>query len=157
MNAKCKKKDVKSISEKLGYPHNTIPKGYPNKINNEKINETIEKILDHLKSNAGVESIVLKDTAFINLGLNELNSRHSRKQSKIAFYISMLSLVIAIFAVYITWGQLQVSSNQIQYQRENNNMQYIIWEYEKMVNERLEMRDVEWRKQDLEGDVVEED
>lgn len=146
-----KLEDEEPINRKIGYPYNIIPKGYPNKISNSKINDTIDKVLRNLLGNAGIESIVIRDTAFINLGLNELSNRQNRKQSKLAFGISICSIILATLALLFTYAQFQVSMNQIDYQHENNVQQRAIWEYEKMRNDRLEARDNEWRKQDLEN------
>lgn len=97
-----KKEDEEVISKEIGYPYNVIPKGYPNKISNKKINETINSVLENLKGNAGVESIVSRDTAFINLGLNELTNRQNKKQSTIAFLVSIISIILAISALVIS-------------------------------------------------------
>ena len=99
INKKYRKEDEQVISDKIGYPYNVIPKGYPNKISNNKINSTIDEILKNLKGNAGIEPIVSRDTAFINLGLNELNNRQNRKQSKIAFWLSLIAIVISMIAL----------------------------------------------------------
>lgn len=46
-----KKEQNEVINEKIGYPYDTIPKGYPNKIKTKQIERTISKVLDHLKQN----------------------------------------------------------------------------------------------------------
>lgn len=99
---KYKKEDEEVLNNNIGYPYNVIPKGYPNKVSDKKINEIIDKVLDNLKSNARVESIVSRDTAFINLGLNELTNRQNKKQSKMAFWISILSLLLSGVAFIIS-------------------------------------------------------
>ncbi|MBN1778717.1 MAG: hypothetical protein JW816_00640 [Candidatus Buchananbacteria bacterium] len=106
---KYEKKDEKVISNNIGYPYDVIPKGYPNKVSDNKIDETINKVLNNLKGNAGIESVVTRDTAFINLGLNELNNRQNRKQSRIAFWISTLSLLLSGAAFIISMLALQSS------------------------------------------------
>ncbi len=90
------------ISLITGYPYNILPKGYPNKISDNKIEETVEKILNDLRGNASVETMVNKDTALINLGLNELNNRTNRRQSRIAFWLSVLSVILAGFSLLIS-------------------------------------------------------
>jgi uncharacterized protein YggL (DUF469 family) len=87
------------IATNIGYPYNTIPKGYPNKISTEKIEETIDKVLDNLKANAGVETIVNRDAVFINLGLNEIGNRNNKKQSRIALWLSVLAVILAALAL----------------------------------------------------------
>jgi hypothetical protein len=92
---KYRKEDEEVISQTIGYPYNILPKGYPNKVSDAKIEEVMEKFLQTIKANAGVEAIVNRDLTFVNLGLNELNSRTSRKQSRIAFWLSILSVIFA--------------------------------------------------------------
>ncbi len=96
---KYKKEDEEVIGKGIGYPYDIMPKGYPNKISNKKIEEVMERFLKNIRSNAGVEPIVNRDLAFINLGLNELNSRISRSQSRIAFWLSVLSVIFAGLAL----------------------------------------------------------
>ena len=97
-----KTEDNEVIATGIGYPYDVIQKGYPNKIADSKINETIEKILSHMRGNAGVAGIVTRDSAFINIGLNELNNRKNSKQSKIAFILSIVSIIIALGAFAIS-------------------------------------------------------
>lgn len=96
------KENNEVISETIGYPYNIIPKGYPNKISSKQIEITNEKILNHLKSNAGVDSIVQKDTALLSLGVNELNGRKSRSQFWWIFIVSILSFITAIISILVT-------------------------------------------------------
>lgn len=95
------KKEEEVISNDIGYPYNILPSGYPNKISTKLINHTIEKILSNLKANAGVETIISRDYVLINLGLNELNNRQSKIESRIAFLLSIFSLVLATLALLI--------------------------------------------------------
>lgn len=99
---KYKKEDEEVISQTIGYPYNILPKGYPNKISANKIEEVMEKFLQNTKGNAGVESTVNRDLAFVSLGLNELNSRESRKQSRFAFWVSILSIIFAGLSLVIS-------------------------------------------------------
>ncbi|MFA5126963.1 MAG: hypothetical protein WC465_03125 [Patescibacteria group bacterium] len=149
MEEEYKKENEEPISKELGYPYNVLPKGYPDKISDEKINEAIQKFFGHLKGNAGVSSSILQDTAFINIGLNELNNRKNNKQTKIAFRISLASIIIALFAMFFAYAQYQVALNQIEEQRNANSLTKSMWEYEKMRNDRLEAREIEWRREDI--------
>lgn len=92
----------KPISVEIGYPYNTVPKGYPNKISSKKINETVDKILEHLKANAGSGNIN-SDYILINLGTNELNNRKNNKQTKMALILSIISIIIATGAFIISF------------------------------------------------------
>jgi len=96
------KENNEVISETIGYPYNIIPKGYPNKISSKQVEITNEKILNHLKGNAGVDSIVQKDTALLSLGVNELNGRKSMRQFWWIFSVSILSFVVSVIAVIIS-------------------------------------------------------
>lgn len=97
-----KKEDEDMPHSEMGYPYNVISKGYPNKVSNEKINETVDKILEHLKNNLGVESFVSSDTAFINLGLNELSNRKNERQSKSALILSIVSIGLSFIAIVLS-------------------------------------------------------
>jgi len=110
---KYKKENEEVILNSTLYPQNTIPKGYPNKIPDKKINETIYLLLDHLKKNGGSEIIVSKDVPFINLGLTELTNRQNKRQSKIAFWFSLISILLSILA--ITTSSLALKSNTKDY------------------------------------------
>lgn len=103
------KRDEEPIRIDMGYPYDSIPKGYPNKISDETINKTIEGVLKHLKDNLGVEQAVFRDTSFINLGLNELGNRQNRKQSKLAFWFSGLSLGLSLLAFVFSIKAFQSS------------------------------------------------
>jgi hypothetical protein len=91
----------KPIATNIGYPYNVLPKGYPNKISDKKIEETIEKFLQNLKANAGADAIVNREITFINLGLNELSNRTSRKQARMAFWLSIFSVIIALLSFLV--------------------------------------------------------
>lgn len=89
MNKKFKKEDEEVINKEIGYPYNILPRGYPRNINNEKIDETIDKLMGHLKGNAGAGPSLETDTAFINLGINEIGQRLSNRRSKLAEIFSI--------------------------------------------------------------------
>ena len=99
---KYKKENEDVISKTMGHPYNILPKGYPNKLSDEKIEEVMKKFLQNLKENAAVNAIVEQDMTFINLGLNELNNRTSKKQSRNAFLVSILSLIFAGISLWIS-------------------------------------------------------
>ncbi len=148
-NKAYKKEDEEPIFSGNIYPYNLISRGYPNKVSDDKINLIIAGILEHLKSNAGNEEAVSKDTALINLGLNELNNRVSKKQSRLALIISLTSFGISLFAIFLTYAQYRVAITQIDYQLDSDALQRAIWEYEKGRDNFIDVRDVEWRKIDL--------
>jgi hypothetical protein len=87
------------IATNIGYPYNILPKGYPNSIRSKKINEVVGKLYLNLLGNAGVESVVSKNTLLINLGLNELAQRDQRLQSRVTLAISLTSLAISLFSL----------------------------------------------------------
>jgi hypothetical protein len=90
------------VSVTMSFPYNILPKGYPNKISSKKLEEVINTILDDLKANASVEAFVSRDTAFINLGLNELNNRTNKRQSRIAFWLSVFSVIVALLSLLVS-------------------------------------------------------
>lgn len=129
---KYKKEDTEVISTSIGYPYNTLQKGYPDKVSNLEINKTISKILENIRGNAGVENIVSKDMGWINLGLNELNNRENKKKYIIASWVSAISLLIASVSLIISSLAL-ISSDKdyvIQNQQldEMKNIQQILTE-----------------------------
>jgi len=96
-NFKAEDEDV--IAKGIGYPFDTLPKGFPNKISNKKIKETVDALLNNMKGNAGSSNMVITNSAFITLGLNELNHRENRRQVQIAFWFSIISILIALSAL----------------------------------------------------------
>lgn len=99
MFKKYNKLDEEVISDKIGYPYSVIQKGYPNKISKKKIEKTIDKLLHHMKANAGLDNT--KDFNFINIGLAEINNRANRKQFRTAIVISLLSFFISVFSLML--------------------------------------------------------
>lgn len=114
-----KKEDEDTPHAEMGYPYNVISKGYPNKVSNEKINETVDKILEHLKNNLSVGSFVSSDTAFINLGLNELSNRKNERQSRLAFILSVVSIGLSSIAIILSIMTAYSSSKDIMLQEQH--------------------------------------
>lgn len=92
--------DEEVVSASGGHPYDVLPKGYPHKIKTELIQTTVDKLLKNLLVNAGVESIANKNYTLINLGLHELNNRKTQKQSQTAFWLSVVSILVAAIALF---------------------------------------------------------
>ena len=67
-NNQFNKEYEEPINKDLGYPYNILPRGYPDKISDTKIKDTVQLLLSNLRPNAGVQSIVDLHTTLINLG-----------------------------------------------------------------------------------------
>lgn len=74
--------------------------------------------------------------------------REARKNAKQAFYFSIVAIIISSFALYVT---IQFGRNQIEVSQEQIQLQNAIWDYERMRNDRIEARDVQWRQEDLQS------
>lgn len=100
-------KDLEEPINKDGvYPYNILPRGYPDKISDEKINEVVQKLLNNLLPNSGVQQIVDLHVALISLGQNELSNRSSEKVSSRAHFISVMSLVVALVSMFVSLVQI---------------------------------------------------
>lgn len=75
-----------------------------------------------------------------------LDLKETQKNSKQAFWIAISSIIISIFTAY---ASIKLGENQIDQSREQVQLQNAIWIYEQSRNDRLESRDNQWRKEDL--------
>ena len=105
-NNQFNKEYEEPINKDLGYPYNILPRGYPDKISDTKIKDTVQLLLSNLRPNAGVQSIVDLHTTLINLGQNELSNRINDKVSKRAHFISIVSLIVALASLFISLVQI---------------------------------------------------
>lgn len=94
------------ISTTIGYPYSVLPKGYPDRVSDQKIKEVIQKLLENLRANAGVQSIVDLHTTLINLGQNELSNRSNERVSSRAHFISIVSLMVALASLFVSLVQI---------------------------------------------------
>lgn len=77
-------------------------------------------------------------------------STSADKESKSMRYLTILLGLVAILQLLIAYGQYKLGETQVDAAREQTGLESSVWEYEKMRNDRLEARDVEWRREDLE-------
>ncbi len=78
------------------YPN--YPRGLPDK----KLIEVIDEYANEINQSGVNINKVLQLSPYISLGLNELQSRQSKRVTRISLGISILSLVIACFALYVS-------------------------------------------------------
>lgn len=89
----------KQKKEHKNSPYDILLKEGPDKIDNEILQKTIDKLKKETKKNTRKKSIVDRNFAFINLGLTELNIRSNKKNFIIAIFVSILSLIFAIISL----------------------------------------------------------
>lgn len=74
----------------------------------------------------------------------------SKETNRRMLYLTISLGVVASFQLFIAYGQFRLGEVQIEAAREQAGTQNAIWSYEKMRNDRLEVRDNNWRREDLE-------
>ncbi|MBI4120842.1 MAG: hypothetical protein HY457_01120 [Parcubacteria group bacterium] len=72
--------------------------------------------------------------------------KEARQSSKNAFQFSIIAIIISSVSLYVT---IQLGENQIEVSQEQFRLQQAVWDYEKIRNERMEQRDIDWRREDL--------
>lgn len=92
-----------------------------------------------------------KATKEINaLGNNFANySKNAKKETHAMRYLTIALAVVAALQLFIVYGQFKLAETQIETSQDQATIQNAIWEYEKIRNDRLEERDVDWRREDL--------
>jgi hypothetical protein len=76
-------------------------------------------------------------------------SKASVKENKSMRLLTVFMGVVAIFQLFIAYGQYKVGENQIEAARDQIRGQNYIQAIENLRNDRLEERDIRWRKEDL--------
>lgn len=95
---KYNREDEEVIGKNMAFPYNILPKGYPNKISDDKLKETINILLNQVRGNAGVVGL----DVLVNLGLNELNYRVEDRKFLATIWISLVSLIFAGLSFFIS-------------------------------------------------------
>ena len=90
------------------------------------------------------EVTVLKDN------LADYNQASIRENRSLRYFTIAL-MVVAALQLLIAYGQYKLGEVQMDASRDQVQLQQAVWDYEKMRNDRLEMRDVQWRREDLES------
>lgn len=75
----------------------------------------------------------------------ETTERSNRK----TFRLTIFLVVAAAIQAFSAWSDWQIAENAIDIERDANSLEYARWQYEMTRNNRLESREIEWRKQDL--------
>lgn len=82
--------------------------------------------------------------------LNEY-SRSANGEAKAMRYLTYALAVVAVLQLVIAYGQYNLGQIQLDVAKEQRLTDEAAWQYEMMRNDRIEQRDVEWRRQDLEA------
>lgn len=72
------------------------------------------------------------------------------KESQRMYWLTIVLGIVAVLQLLIAYGQYRLGEVQIDTARDQTSLQNGIWAYEQMRNDRLEGRDVQWRREDLE-------
>jgi hypothetical protein len=78
--------------------------------------------------------------------ISYLNLKEAERSGKRAEKIAWVAIIISLVALY---SAIMLGQNQIEVSREQIQNQNAIWDYEQMRNDRIEARDIQWRKADL--------
>lgn len=101
-------------------------------------------IVQHLQTDN-----LISEIKSLRVDLRE-NSDSANKESITMRNLTYALGIVALLQLFIAYGQYKLGEVQIDTSREQNGLQSAIWEYDKMRDERLEIRDVNWRREDLE-------
>lgn len=96
--------------------------------------------------------VLEKNTKEIGLLRNDLKkySKSSKAEEIQMRYLTFALGAVALLQLFIAYGQYRLGEVQTNFAHEQVATQNAVWEYEKMRNDRLETRDVNWRREDLE-------
>jgi hypothetical protein len=75
---------------------------YPRGLSDKKLVEAIDEYANEINASRVDINKVLQFSPYISLGLNELQSRQSKRITRISLGISILSLAIATLALYVS-------------------------------------------------------
>jgi uncharacterized coiled-coil protein SlyX len=75
---------------------------YPRGLSDKKLIEAIDEYANEINASRVNINTVLQLSPYISLGLNELQSRQSKRVTRISLGISVLSLFIAALALYVS-------------------------------------------------------
>ena len=89
-----------------------IFEGYPRSLRTKLLVEAIDEYADEINSSRADINKVLQFAPYISLGINELQSRQSKRVTRISFAVSILSLTVAGAALYVTYENSLASSIQ---------------------------------------------
>lgn len=78
-------------------------------------------------------------------------SASADKESRVMRYLTYAVAAVAILQLLIAYGQYRLGEIQVETSRQQTGLEDAIWQYEQMRDDRLEIRDVQWRREDLES------
>lgn len=105
--------------------------------------------LENNPRNLGIDEIVISVSRLVKaLGVASISAD---KQNKKMFQLTIALGMVAILQLVIAYWQFRIGEVQIDFAHEQTVIQNAQWEYQKMRDDRIEMRDVDWRREDLEA------
>jgi len=75
---------------------------YPRGLSDKQLVDVIDEYANEINASRVDINKVLQFSPYISLGLNELQSRQSKRITRISFGISIVSLAIAVLALYVS-------------------------------------------------------
>ncbi len=104
--------------------------------------------IQHNPRNLGNDQIVYSISKLVRaLGVAD---KSASTESKSMRYLTYALGIVALLQLFIAYGQYRLGEVQIDVSRDQRGLEDAIWQYDKMRNDRIEQRDIEWRKKDLE-------
>lgn len=91
---------------------------------------------------------LIKEVKILGENLAAYNSA-AIEESKAMRYLTIALGAVAILQLFIAYGQFKLGEVQTETSQEQVQLQNAVWKYERMRNDRLEKRDVDWRREDL--------
>jgi len=81
----------------------TVNKRYPHEMKDNEINDLIKEYTNAIVDARGSPNAVLQFAPLIQLGQNGLQGRHTKKAAYLSIGVSVLSLLIAGSALFVSW------------------------------------------------------
>ena len=82
----------------------------------------------------------------------EKYSTSASKESNEMRNLTYLLGIVALLQLGIAFGQYKLGEQQVSWAHSQASLQEAIWQYEMSRNNRIEARDIEWRREDLEAE-----
>ncbi len=77
-------------------------------------------------------------------------SNSATAESKTMRYLTYALGLVAVLQLFIAYGQYMLGEVQVEVSRDQRGLDNAIWQYEMTRDDRIEKRDTEWRRLDLE-------
>lgn len=73
-----------------------------------------------------------------------------KQESRRMLLLTIVLGIVATLQIFIVYGQFRLNEAQVDASQDQVSLQNAIWKYEMNRNDRIEIRDVNWRREDLE-------